>query len=74
MFFKGYETMYHFSRLLEKYHDEFLNNLMDTSFKISNNFMFQPVKQDSSAVVPDYLENKKIHFIHSSVGKLISAN
>jgi hypothetical protein len=74
MFFKGYETMYHFSKLLEKYQDQFLNNLTDTSFKVSNNFMFQPVKQDSTAFVPDYLENKKIYFIHTAMGKIISVN
>jgi hypothetical protein len=74
MFFKGYETMYHFSKLLEKYQDQFLNNLTDTSFKISNNFIFQPVKQDSTAFVPDYLENKKIYFIHTAMGKIISVN
>jgi len=74
MFFKGYDCMYRFSKLLEKYPNEILNNLTDTSFKISNNFMFQPVKQDSSAAVPDYLENKKIYFIHSSMGKIISVN
>jgi len=74
MFFKGYETMYHFSRLLEKYKDEFLNNLADTSFKISNNFLFEPVKRDSSVVVPDYLENKKIYFIHKAMGEIISVN
>ncbi|HEY6977364.1 MAG TPA: hypothetical protein VH396_13800 [Chitinophagaceae bacterium] len=74
MFFKGYETMYHFSKLLEKYRDEFLNNIADTSFKISNNFMFQPVKQDAGTLIPDYLENKKIYFIHTSMGKMVFAN
>jgi hypothetical protein len=74
MFFKGYEIMYRFSRLLGKYHNEVLNNLADTSFRISNNFMFQPVKQDSSSPVPDYIENKKIYFIHLSMGRIISVN
>jgi len=74
MFFKGYEAMYHFSKLLEKYQGEFLNNLADTSFKISNNFIFQPVKQDDSTFVPDHLENKKIYFIHMSMGKMVFVN
>lgn len=68
MVFKGYESMYYFSKLQLKYHNDFLNNLSDTKFRISNNFLLQPVKLNSTAQVPDYIENKKLYFITLSAG------
>ena len=68
MVFKGFETMFCFSKMLLKYHNDLLNNLSDTSFKISGNFKFQPVKLNSDAQVPDYIENKKLFFIHVQQG------
>jgi len=75
MFFKGFETMYCFSKLLLKYHNDLLNNLSDTSFHISNAYEFRPVNNSSDTKsVPDYIENKKLYFIDVSQGNIKSVN
>lgn len=74
MVFKGFETMYCFSKLLLKYHNNLLNNLSDSSFKLSGNFQFQPVKLNSDAQIPDYIENKKLFFIHVQQGAIKGIN
>jgi hypothetical protein len=58
MAFKGFESMYYFSRLLLKYNNDMLNNLSDTKFKIANSFTLQPVKLTANAQVPDYIETR----------------
>lgn len=70
MFFKGFETMFSFSKLMQKYNTQIAQNLNDNSFEISNNFQFQPVKLDNNAALPDYIENKKLHFIHIFQGTI----
>jgi len=74
MVFKGYETMYHFTKLLLKYHNDLLNNLSDNSNRISNNFQFEPVMLTDTSQVPDYIENRKIFFIRMSQGTVKSVN
>lgn len=74
MVFKGFETMYYFSNLLFKYNNDLLNNLSDASHKISGNFQFEPVRLTDSAQVPDYIENRKLFFIHITQGKITSVN
>lgn len=74
MVFKGFETMYCFGKLLLKYHNDLLNNLSDSSFKISENFQFQPVKLNNDAQIPDYIENKKLFFIHVQQGAIKAIN
>jgi len=74
MAFKGFESMYYFSRLLLKYNNDMLNNLSDTKFKIANSFILQPVKLTTNSQVPDYIENKKLYFITRSLGKITSVN
>lgn len=69
MFFKGFEAMYCFSKLMLKYHNDFLNNLSDNSVLIYSRYNFQPVKINDTTDVPDYIENKKLYFIDVSQGK-----
>ncbi len=68
MVFKGFESMYHFTALLLKYRNDFLNNLSDPSFRIADEFIFEPVKLNASSFVPDYIENKKIYFVQQLDG------
>jgi len=63
MAFKGFEQMYHFAHLLVRHRDSLFNHLSDSSFKITNEFNFQPVRLKATSYVPDYLENKKLYFI-----------
>lgn len=75
MYFKGFETMYHFSKLLVKYHTNMLNNISESSsFKIANDFNFEPVRLSKESYAPDYLENKKIYFVKKADGLIKSIN
>jgi hypothetical protein len=74
MVFKGFESMYHFSKLLIAHQVNFINNISDNSFKIFNDFNFQPVRLHPSSYIPDYMENKKIYFIKKLDGQIKSIN
>ncbi len=72
--FKGFESMYHFSKLLVKHQNGLINNLSDKSFKVFDDFDIQPVRADKNSILPDYLENKKLYFIRKLNGKFVSIN
>jgi hypothetical protein len=74
MVFKGFEAMYHFGKLLILYDKNLITNLSDKSFKLFNDFDFQPVKQKNDIATPDYLENKKIYFIKKIDAQIKSVN
>ncbi len=66
---KGFESMYHFSKLLLKHGSYFLGNLNDKEFRVFNEFDFDVVEtSDPSKLAPDYLENKKLYFIKKQDG------
>ena len=62
MFFKGYESMYHFTSLLIKHPKDLINHLSDKEFKLFNDFNIEPIKNINDQSI-QYLENKKIYFI-----------
>jgi hypothetical protein len=70
MVYKGFETMYHFTKLLLSNPDNFINKLSDSSFKFSNEYNFAPVRLSQTSFVPDYLENKKLYFIKVISGRI----
>jgi hypothetical protein len=74
MYFKGFEAMYHFGKLLMKYHNALINNLSDKDFKLFNEFDFQPAKMSTGKSLPDYVENKKLYFIRKLDGLVKSVN
>lgn len=74
MVFKGFEAMYHFGKLLIAYDKNLLAHLSDKSFKLFNDFDFQPVKQKNESAIPDYLENKKLYFIRKLDTQIKSVN
>jgi hypothetical protein len=63
MMFKGYEAMYHFTKLFLKHDTSFIKNLSDRDFKITNEFDIQPVRTRKDTSTVDYLENKKLYYI-----------
>lgn len=65
MVFKGFESLYHFGRLLIKHQQKIATQLSDNSFKIFNEFDFVPVQQNGEI---NYLENKKLYFVSKSDG------
>jgi hypothetical protein len=70
MVYKGFETMYHFTKLLLSNPDNFINKLSDSSYKFSNEYNFAPVRLSQTSFVPDYLENKKLYFIKVISGRI----
>jgi ABC-type branched-subunit amino acid transport system substrate-binding protein len=72
MVFKGFESMYHFTKLLLKYPDNFINNISDTSYTVCNDYDFAPIRLSKTSFIPDYLENKKIYFIKIVDGEIQS--
>jgi len=72
MVFRGFESVYHFGRLLLRYRGDLINNLSDKEFKVFNDFDVHPVKLRESNAIPDYLENKKLYFIRKQEGNIKS--
>lgn len=74
MVLKGYESMFHFSKLLMKHGKDLINQLSDKEFTLFNQFDFQSIKVKKENTLPDYLENKKLYFIRKIDGKIKSEN
>jgi hypothetical protein len=63
MAFKGFETVYLFTKLLSKYPDSFMSHISDKNLNVFCEYNFRPVKQNDKASVPDYFENKHLYLI-----------
>lgn len=74
MVLKGFETMYHFTKLLIAHPNDFINRISDSSYHVSCDYNFKPVRLLPTSFIPDFLENKKIYFIKISEGKVQSIN
>ena len=61
--FKGFESVYVFSRLINKKSDDFLNTLNSNTFKVFSEYNFMPVFLNKNSRYPDYYENKHLYFI-----------
>jgi hypothetical protein len=68
MVFKGYESMYVFSKLLLKYGTDMLQHLSDHSFDIFNTFLPEPVHPRNAPGLTSYLENHHLYFIERKDG------
>lgn len=68
MVYKGFETMYHFTRLLLWYPENFMRHLSDKAFKIYNEYQIEPSRLNRESGDTDYLENKKLYFIQKKDG------
>jgi hypothetical protein len=74
MAYKGFEAMYHFTRLLVKYGNQLIGHLSEKEYRLFNDFDFQPVYLNKTGGSTDYLENKKLYFIRKADGKIKSVN
>lgn len=66
MVIKGFESLYHFGKLLAKYPNNILQHLSDKEFRLLNDFDIRANKSAEGST--DYLENKKIYFIRKQDG------
>jgi ABC-type branched-subunit amino acid transport system substrate-binding protein len=74
MVFKGFESMYHFTKLLLKYGNGLVSHLSDKEYKLFNDFDIQPVKFDKQTNTTDYMQNTKLYFIRKTDGRIKSVN
>lgn len=70
--FKGFESVYHFTKLAVKHQAKLIHNLSDKSYKLFNDFDIQPFKLKKENLNPDYLENRKLYFIKKVDGQIKS--
>ncbi len=68
MVYKGFETMYHFTRLLLWYPDNFMDHLSDKAFRVFNEYQIEPSGVNRNEPATDFLENKKLYFIRKRDG------
>jgi hypothetical protein len=69
MAYKGFETVYHFGRLLSATGPNFASSLGDERFRIFTDFDIQPVL-DGKTMTLNYFENKKIYMIKKVNGEV----
>ncbi len=72
MVYKGFESMYHFTKLFLANPDTFINKSSLPVFTVSNDYDFQPIRLTTTSFIPDYLENKKLYFIKIVNGQIQS--
>ncbi len=70
MVFKGFESVYLFTKLLARDPDNFMNVINDSTRKVFCAYNFRPVRLNKeilpagqAGVTPDYFENKHLYFI-----------
>ncbi|HEX8461861.1 MAG TPA: ABC transporter substrate-binding protein, partial [Segetibacter sp.] len=68
MVYKGFESTFHFIKLLTKHGRNLAKNLTDKDYTLFNEFTLVPVKIKSTNLKPDFLENKKLYFIKKQQG------
>lgn len=70
MVYKGYETMYHFTRLLLSDPTNFINAISSSYATVFSEFDFRAVNGTNNSGAPGYFENKKIYFYKYMNGDL----
>lgn len=63
MVFKGFESVYLFTRLLLKHAGGFMDNINDKSLKVISDFNFKPITVKKGGGGTDYMENKHLYLI-----------
>jgi hypothetical protein len=63
MVYRGYETMYHFGKLLLLHGENLNSSIGEKKFTVFNDFDIQPVFTNKQSPTLDYFENKKLYFV-----------
>lgn len=66
--YKGFESIYLFTRLFTRYPKDFMNHLNDYAYKVFSEYNFKPVSVRQGSEGPDYFENKHLYFLKSVNG------
>ena len=67
MVYRGFESVYIFSRLLTRHPNDFINHINEYAYKIFSEYNFKPNFSNGSTI-PDYFENKKLYFMKMQNG------
>jgi hypothetical protein len=70
--FRGYETVFRFSKLLQDYGTNLSSNIGSKKYKVFNDFDIQPVFLNKQNMTLDYFENKKLYFIKKVNGNIVA--
>lgn len=73
MAYKGYESVYLFTKLLTRNPTDLMAHISDKDEKVFCDYNFKPVKLNEKATVPDYFENKHLYLIKMLNGSISKA-
>lgn len=73
MVFKGYESVYMFTKLLAKNPVGFMNRINDRDVKVFCDYNFKAVRLTEDFAVPDYFENKHLYLVKILNGNISEA-
>lgn len=71
--YKGFETVYLFTRLFTRYPENFMGHLNDYAYKVFSEYNFKPVIVKKGTEGPDYFENKHLYFLKNVNGVVSKA-
>jgi hypothetical protein len=74
MVFRGYETTWHFAKLLLQYGKNLSGSIGEKKYKVFDDFDIEPVFLNKQNMTLDYFENKKIYFIRKLDGNVTTVN
>ncbi len=74
MVFRGYETTWHFAKLLLQYGQHLSGSIGEKKFKAFDDFDIQPIFLNKQNMTLDYFENKKLYFIRKVDGNVTAVN
>ncbi len=73
MAYKGFESVYLFTKLLTKNPSNFMAHISDKDQKVFCDYNFKPVNLNEKTTVPDYFENKHLYLIKILNGSISKA-
>ncbi len=73
MAYKGFESVYLFTKLLVKNPGDLMSHISDKDMKVFCEYNFKPVKLNDKSAVPDYFENKHLYLIKILNGNISKA-
>lgn len=71
MSFKGFEAIFLFAKLINKYPDDFISHLNEITKQAFGEYNFKPVYAKKDNPLPDYFENKHVYFMKLINGKSV---
>jgi len=74
MVFRGYESVYRFTKLLLLHGKDLSGSIGEKKFKVFNDFEITPVFLNRQTMTLDYFENKKVYFVKKMDGNVVAVN